>query len=123
MNIQQKLNAALKVLVGADTDGRPCCYPNTLPENPTFPALVYQFITNPPAASLTQLARYTDFHAQVTARARDYNVLLALRSSILLAVEAMPEYVTRDTDIEGAFEFEPKAFNWILGFQFRDAET
>lgn len=118
-----KINAALKVLVGNDADGAPCCYPNTLPQLPTYPAIVYQFISNLPADSVTQLANYTDFHVQVTLHALDYPSLLALRQSALAAVQAMAEYITRDTDIEGQYEFEPKAFNWILGFHFRDAES
>lgn len=120
----QKLNNALKVLVpGPDADGAPCCYPNTLPQNPTYPAIAYQFITNLPADSVTQYARMTDFHPQVTLHALDYPGLLALRQAALAAVEAMPEHVTRDTDIESPYSFEPKAFEWILGFHLRDAES
>lgn len=120
----QKVNTALKALVGNDADGAPCCYPNTLPQLPVYPAIVYQFISNPPAAALTQLARYTDFHVQVTLHTLDYPTLLALRQSALSAMEGMTaEYVTRENDIEGPYEFEPKAFNWILGFHLRDAES
>lgn len=117
MNIMAKLAAVLGPLVASRA------YPNTLPQAPTYPAIAFQFIANPPAAGLTQLARFTDFHAQVTLHTIDYPELLALRQAALSAVEAMAEYVTRDTDIEGAYEFEPKTRNWILGFHLRDAET
>lgn len=124
MNTPQKVMAALSgIATLSNGDGTFRAYPNTLPQNPTYPAAAYQFISNLPAAALTQLARFTDFHVQITAHAREYSTLFALRSSILTAIEAMPEYVTRTTDIETAFEFEPKAFAWILGFQLRDAES
>lgn len=117
MNIMLKVFNAFQALVG----GR--CYPNTLPQSPIYPAIVYQFITNPPADTFSHGARFTEFHPQVTLHALDYAGLLTLRASALLAAEAMPEYITRDTDIEGPYEFEPNAFNWILGFHLRDAET
>jgi hypothetical protein len=65
--------------VGVDNDGAPCCYPNTLPQLPVYPAIVYQFISNTPAAAITQLARFTDFHVQVTLHALDYASLRAAR--------------------------------------------
>lgn len=123
MRIMQKLRNALSPLVSTDDRGLNCVYPNTLPQAPVYPAIVYQFISNLPAAGLTQAARYTDFHAQITLHATDYASLLNLRASVLTAVEAMPEHETRELDIEGPYEFEPKAFNWILGYHFRDAES
>lgn len=118
MNIQTKLYTALNA-VSAVT-GR--VYPNVLPQAPTYPAVTYQFISNPPADSFVASARFTDFHAQVTIHATDYSGLLALRQSILTATEAMPEHVVRETDIESPFEFETKTFTWILGLHLRDYE-
>lgn len=116
MNIQQKLHDALQALVS----GR--CYPNSLPQNVVYPALAFQFITNPPADTFSHGARFTDFHAQVTLHTLDYAGLLALRTSVLTAVEAMTEHIVRDLDIESPFEFETKTYTWILGYHLRDAE-
>lgn len=123
MSIQTKVAAALALAAVSNGDGTFRRYPNTLPQLPTYPAIAFQFISNLPADSLTQLARFSDFRVQVTAHALTYADIVSLRSAILTAMEAMPEYVTRDTDIEGPYEFEPKAFNWILGFHLRDAES
>lgn len=124
MSIDRKVFAALKTIAAiANADGTFRVYPNTLPQLPQYPAIAYQFISNLPAASLTQLARFTDFHVQVTLHGLAHADVVSLRSAVLTAMEAMPEYVTRTTDIESPFEFEPKAFGWILGFQLRDAES
>lgn len=121
MSIMTKLYATLSAIPAlAGTPNR--VYPNILPQQPTYPAATYQFISNDPGP-LSQLARFSDFHAQVTLHAADYPGLLALRQAVLVAVEAMPEFVTRNTDIEAPYEFEPKTFSWILRLQFRDAES
>lgn len=117
MSIETKIYNALQGLVA----GR--CYPNTLPQQPTYPAIAYQLVSEAPAASITQLARFTDFHFQITIHAADYATAVSLRSSVLSAAEAMPEYVTRDPGLEPPYEFEPKTFARIVNFHFRDAES
>ena len=42
---------------------------------------------------------------------------------MLLAIEAMPEQIVRNLDIESPYEFETKTFTWLLGYHFRDSET
>jgi hypothetical protein len=119
MNIQEKLYTALNA-VGLVT-GR--VWPNSLPQDPVYPALTYQFISNPPADTFVAGTRFTNFNAQINCFAADYAGLLALRAAVLLAVEAMPEQIVRNLDIESPYEFETKSFTWLLGYQFRDSET
>lgn len=123
MRIEQKIFNALSPLVGLDADGNKCCYPNTLPQAPTYPAIVFQKIAEEPAFTTTQVARFSDFHFQITIHAATYSAALDLRAQVLVAAEAMPEYVTRLPGFEPPFEFEPKTFSQIVVFDFRDAET
>lgn len=119
MNIQLKLATALLALAPAGG-----VTPNTnLDEPPVYPWIAYQFISNPPADIFGAFPRKTDFHAQITLHTLDYAGLLALRTSVLAAVEAMPEQVVRDLDIESPYEFETKSYTWILGYHFRDTEA
>jgi hypothetical protein len=105
-------------------DGTFRVYPaGLLPQLPTYPAMTYQVISATPAESLTQLARFSDFRVQVSIFDLDSTNVASLRSSVLNAIEAMPEYITRDTDLEGPYQFEPKVFEWILDFHLRDTES
>lgn len=119
MNIQQKLYTALDA-VGAVT-GR--VWPNVLPQDPVYPAIAYQFISNPPADTFVAGVRFTNFNVQITCFAAAYDDLLALRAAVLLAVEAMPEQIVRNLDIEAPYEFQTKTYSWLLGYQLRDSET
>lgn len=119
MNIQQKIYTALNA-VGAVT-GR--VWPNALPQDATYPAVAYQFISNPPADTFVAGVRFTNFNVQITLFAADYSGLVDLRAAVLLAVEAMPEQIVRNLDIEAPYEFETKTYTWILGYQLRDSET
>lgn len=116
-NIQQKVYIALAAIGVAGG-----AWPNTLPEKPTYPAIVYQFVSNPPADSFSHGARFTDFHPQVTLHCLDYAGLVALRAAVLLAFEAMAETIVRELDIESPFAFETKTYTHILGFHLRDSE-
>lgn len=119
MNIQSKVYAALNGV--AAISGR--VTPNSLPQDPVYPAATYQFISNPPADTFVAGVRFTDFHAQITLFADSYSGLIDLRAAVLLAVEAMPEQIVRDLDIESPYEFQTKSFTWLLGYHFRDSET
>lgn len=119
MNIQEKLYTALNA-VGLVTSR---VWPNSLPQDPVYPALTYQFISNPPADTFVAGTRFTNFNAQINVFAADYPGMLALRAAVLLAVEAMPEQIVRNLDLESPYEFETKSFTWLLGYQFRDSET
>jgi hypothetical protein len=99
----------------ANGDGTFRVYPaGLLPQQPVYPAMTYQVISAPPAASISPLARYTSFRVQVSIFDRDSTNVASLRSSVLTAIEAMPEYITRETDFDGGYQFEPKAFVWFL---------
>lgn len=118
MSIQLKLVAALTGLALGGV------VPNTnLDEPPTYPWIAYQLISNPPADIYGAFPRKTDFHVQVTVHTLDYAGMVTLRSQILTAIEAMAEYIVRDTDIESPYEFESKTYSWILGFHLRDVES
>jgi hypothetical protein len=122
VKIEEKIFASLSPLVGLDAAGRKCCYPNTLPQGPTYPAIVYQLLSSAPAFAYHQAARFSNFQIQVSIHATDYDQLLTLRAQVLAAAEAMPEYVTRTSELEPPFEFEPKTCSRIVAFEFRDAE-
>jgi hypothetical protein len=122
MKIEEKIFAAFSPLVGLDAQGVKCCYPNTLPQQPTYPALVYQLVSSAPALAYHQAARFSNFQFQVSIHAASYAELIILRGQVLVAAEAMPEYVTRSSELEPPYEFEPKTFTRIVAFEFRDAE-
>jgi hypothetical protein len=100
-----------------------CIRSGLLPQLPTYPAMTYQVISATPADSLTQLARFTDFRVQVSHLRPRLAQRASLRSLGAAAIEAMPEYITRDTDLQGPYQFEPKVFEWILDFHLRDTES
>jgi hypothetical protein len=73
---------------------------------------------------LTQLARFTDYRVQVTIfDPRRTPTCSRCARAVLAAIEAMPEYITRDTDMQGPYQFEPKVFEWILDFQFATSKA
>lgn len=121
MSIETKVFAALSPLVGVDARGMKCCYPVILPQEPTYPAIVFQVTSADPSAR-TQSARLSDWTILVTIYGEDKDAILALRSSVLTAVLAMAEHKTH-TELGDGFEFEAKLFSWKFNFEFRDSET
>lgn len=121
MSIEAKVFAALSPLVGTDARGLKCCYPVTLPQDPTYPAIVYQVTSVDPSA-LTQSARFSDWTVLVTLYAEDKDAIVSLRASVLGAVLAMAEHKTH-TELGDGFEFEAKLFSWKFNFEFRNSET
>ena len=119
MSIQLKVYTALNAVTAITTR----VWPNALPQDPVYPAASYQFISNTPADTFVAGVRYTNFRVQITLFTDNYAGLLTLRSSVLLAMEAMDTQIVRETDIESPFEFETKSFTWILGYHFRDSEV
>ena len=119
MSIQTKLYTALNAVTAITNR----VWPNVLPQDPVYPAASYQFISNPPADTFVAGVRFTDFNAQITLFAETYSALIDLRAAVLLAIEAMPEQIVRNLDIESPYEFETKTFTWLLGYHFRDSET
>lgn len=122
MTIEAKLKAALAGISTVTFPGL-TVWPVTMPQQPTYPAVVYQLIAEAPADSITQLARFTDFHFQISIHAADYPTVVALRSAVLTAAEAMPECITRLSGLEPPYEFEPKTYTRIVTYHFRDAES
>lgn len=120
MSIETKIYAALSLSAISNGDGTFRCYPDTLPQLPTYPAIAYQRVSSTPS-SLTQVARFRDYHFQITLHAITKASLMSLRSNVLDALIAMPERVT-DNELSTGYEAEPKAFNSILDVQFRDTD-
>lgn len=121
MSLEAKVFAALSPLVGVDGRGMKCCYPVTLPQEPTYPAIVYQVTSADPSAR-TQAARFSDWTVLVTLYAEDKDSILALRASVLAAVDAMPEHKAH-SELGDGYEFEAKLYSWKVNFEFRDSET
>lgn len=121
MSIESKIFAAFSPLVGVDGRGMKCCYPVTLPQDPSYPAIVYQ-VTSADPSSLTQAAHFSDWTVLVTLYAEDKDSLLTIRAAVLAAANAMPEHKSR-SEIGDGYEFEAKLFSWKVNFEFRNSET
>ena len=121
MSLEAKIFAALSPLVGVDARGMKCCYPVLLPQEPSYPALIYQVTSADPSA-LTQSAHYSDWTVLVTLYAEDKDSILTLRASVLSAVGAMPEHKSH-SELGDGYEFEAKLFSWKVNFEFRNSET
>lgn len=119
MNIQQKLHDAL-IATAVSTRVHPG---GRLPDNPTYPCALVQYITNQPATGYIASSRRSDFKPQITLYSRDYAELLTLRLAVISAVEAMAECVERQIDFEAGFEFNLNVYSHILQFQLRDIES
>lgn len=119
MNIQQKLHDALTAITALGTRVHPG---GKVPNNPTYPLAVTQFISNQPATGYIASSRRTDFDPQITIMSRDYAELVTLRTAVIAACEAMPEMVERKLDFDAGFDFNINTYSHILQFQFRDVE-
>ena len=123
--ILQKVYDRLKAIPGFQ--GTPGVYrvhsAGLLPQPAVYPAATYQVISASPADSITQLGRFTSYRVQVSIYDRDDLNVAQLRTDVLAAIEAMPEYITRETDLQGTYIAEPKVFEWILDFHLRDIEA
>ena len=117
-NIFQKLFTTLNTI--SAVTGR--VYDEQVLQGTAYPCVAQQWTSNPPAASYVASARLSDFNAQITLHTLDKPGLIALRSAVLVAVEAMPEQVVRTMDMQSPYEFQTKTYTWILGYQFRDFE-
>ncbi len=121
MTIEDRVFTALSPLVGVDNDGDPCCYQVVMPQQPVYPAIVFQ-VTSGDTNALTQAGRFGDFIVLVTLYALDKAAIKALRANVLGAAEAMPEYKTHD-ELGDGYNFEPKTYSWKINFDFRYTET
>jgi hypothetical protein len=91
------------------------CYPLQMPQNPTFPAIVYTRIANTPINVLEGRPTIDQVRVQIDCYAKTYTAAKTLYSSVRSAMESATFKATLQTD-DDFFEAETDLYRVSLDY-------
>lgn len=93
-------------------------YPAVLPDDPVYPAVVFQYIGNGEEDFVNAGGLIERFRVQFKIYAKEYDQCSALRLPTILALRELNEYVEQFIDVND-YEPETRLHVWILDLAFR----